>query len=209
MLQCLPSRERTTENRNNQMRSAIHRFALFFGSFIGFGVHTADSMRLVVQRVTSASVTVDDKVVSRIGPGILALVGIHEDDSQDDLEHCCKRLINCKLWPNDNGGMWRHSMKQKDFECLLVSQFTLYGTLSKKHQPDYKLSMKADPASELYANFVSMVRDRYNPEKVKDGVFGAMMDVALINDGPVTLIIESTPEKQPPETPVGTQNTES
>ena len=151
------------------------------------------AMRIVVQRVKSASVVVEGQKVSQIGPGIMALVGLHEHDTDADLEYCCKRLVACKLWDNDNGGMWRHSVKQKGLSCLLVSQFTLYGTLSKKNQPDYKRSMKAAPARKLYGQFVEMVRDQYEAEKVKDGVFGAMMDVELINDGPVTIIIESTP----------------
>lgn len=162
------------------------------------------AMRLVVQRVKSASVrTVENnQVVSQIGPGLLALVGLHEHDTEADLQHCCKKLLNCKLWQNDNGAMWRHSVKQKKLSCLLVSQFTLYGTLSKKNQPDYKLSMKAVAAEQLYSKFFEMVRDQYGSssggdeadDKVQNGVFGAMMDVSLVNDGPVTIIIESDPQ---------------
>ena len=80
---------------------------------------------------------------------------------------------------------------------MLVSQFTLYGTLSKRHQPDYKRSMKAEPAKVLYQQFVDLVRESH--DKVQDGVFGAMMDVALVNDGPVTLVIESDPKEQDEE----------
>ena len=108
------------------------------------------TMRIVVQRVKSASVTVEGQKISEIGPGLVALVGLHEHDTQADLQYCCKRLLGCKLWANDNGGMWRHSVKQKSFSCLCVSQFTLYGTLSKKNQPDCKRSMKAAPAEKLY-----------------------------------------------------------
>ncbi|KAL7565262.1 hypothetical protein ACA910_014556 [Epithemia clementina (nom. ined.)] len=151
-------------------------------------------MKLVVQRVKSASVTVEGTVVSQIGPGILALVGLHEDDQRQDLQECCKKLLACKLWENDTGGQWRHSVKQKGFELLLVSQFTLYGTLSKKNQPDYKLAMKSQPARELYSQFFDMVREAYVGERVKDGVFGAMMDVSLVNDGPVTLVFETSPQ---------------
>lgn len=187
---------------------------------------TAAAMRLVVQRVHSASVATTSTtaaveegagsspvVVSRIGPGILALVGLHQDDTEDDLQYCCKRLLGCKLWPNTNnssnqesatGGLWRHSVKQKKFECMLVSQFTLYGTLSKKtHQPDYKLAMKAVAAQALYRQFVEMVRRDYgDATKIQDGVFGAMMNVSLVNDGPVTIIIDS-------RTPMGQQQSAS
>ncbi|KAG7355882.1 D-tyrosyl-tRNAtyr deacylase [Nitzschia inconspicua] len=148
-------------------------------------------MRLVVQRVKSASVTVDGSVVSSIGPGTMALVGLHENDTQEDLECCCKRLLACKLWENDSGAPWRHGVKQRALEVLCVSQFTLYGKLTKKNQPDYKHAMKAVPAQEMYNAFLEMLKSNYEPEKIKDGIFGAMMDVALVNDGPVTIVIES------------------
>jgi D-aminoacyl-tRNA deacylase len=152
------------------------------------------SMRLVVQRVKSASVTVQGKVVSQIDAGLVALVGLHENDTLQDAELCCKRLLACKLFANDTGGMWRHSVKQRNLELLLVSQFTLYGKLSKKNQPDYKYAMKNIPAEALYMQFLAMVREQYGEaDKVKDGVFGEMMDVALVNDGPVTILIESEP----------------
>ena len=152
------------------------------------------AMRLVVQRVKSASVTVDGAVISSIGPGAMALVGLHECDTLDDLEYCCKRLLACKLWENDSGASWRHGVKQRGLEVLCVSQFTLYGTLSKKHQPDYKLSMKSVPAQEMYSNFLELLKFNYEADKIKDGIFGAMMDVTLVNDGPVTIVIESEPK---------------
>lgn len=161
--------------------------SLFLVSNFGLG------MRLVVQRVKSASVTVDGNVVSSIGQGAMALVGLHQDDTQEDLEYCCKRLLACKLWENESGAGWRHGVKQRGLEVLCVSQFTLYGTLSKKHQPDYKLSMKSVQAQEMYNLFLDMLKSNYEPDKIKDGVFGAMMDVSLINDGPVTIVIESGP----------------
>lgn len=156
-------------------------------------------MRLVVQKVKSASVTVEGKVISSIGPGAMALVGLHENDTTEDLEYCCKRLLACKLWSNDNGALWRHGVKQRGHEVLCVSQFTLYGTLTKKNQPDYKLAMKAVPAQKLYNEFLDMLRTNYESDKIKDGEFGAMMDVALVNDGPVTIVIESNPTKVLPE----------
>ena len=151
------------------------------------------AMRIVVQRVKSASVTVEGKPVSSIGQGILALVGIHENDEHADLEYCCKRLLGCKLWENESGAPWRHGVKQKGYQLLCVSQFTLYGTLTKKNQPDYKRAMKAIPALELYNTFLGMLRDSYQPDRIFDGVFGALMDVELVNDGPVTIVIESEP----------------
>lgn len=158
-------------------------------------------MRLVVQRVHSASVTVESKVVSQIGPGLVALVGLHAEDTIEDARYCCRTLLNCKLWNNENDRPWKQSVKQKQYECLLVSQFTLYGTVSNKAcQPDYKLAMKSVAARDLYEQFVELVRSQYAP--VQDGIFGAMMDVALVNDGPVTIIIDSrTPQNPSNATP--------
>jgi D-tyrosyl-tRNA(Tyr) deacylase len=150
-------------------------------------------MRLVLQRVKSASVTVENNIISSIGPGVLALVGLHENDTEENVKECCKKLLAAKLWANDNGGQWRHGVKQKNYQVLCVSQFTLYGTLSKKNQPDYKLAMKSIPAEQLYTKFLSILKESYEDDKIFDGQFGAMMDVELINDGPVTLVIESEP----------------
>lgn len=152
------------------------------------------AMKLVVQRVKSASVSVDNTPISTIGPGILALVGIHIDDTPTDLQYCVKRLLNIKLWENDSGAPWRKHVKQLDYEILCVSQFTLYGTLSKKYQPDYKLAMKSERARSMYTQFLEMLRERYEENKILDGEFGKMMDVMLVNDGPVTLVIDSREE---------------
>jgi D-tyrosyl-tRNA(Tyr) deacylase len=119
------------------------------------------------------------------------LVGIHELDSEKDLKHCCKRLLGCKLWENGEGKPWRQHVKQMSFDLLLVSQFTLYGTLTKKNQPDYKRAMKSEPARLLYDEFLKMLRESYEQSKIHDGAFGQMMEVKLVNDGPVTIIIES------------------
>ena len=152
-------------------------------------------MRLVVQRVKSASVTVDDELISKIGPGIMTLVGIHEHDTEEDLQYCVRRLLGAKLWDNGSGGAWRHGVKTKGYQVLCVSQFTLYGTLSnKKWQPDYKLAMKSIPAEELYSKLLEKLRQDYESDKIFDGKFGAMMDVGLVNDGPVTIVIESDPK---------------
>lgn len=157
-------------------------------------ITVVEAMRLVIQRVKSASVTVEQKQVSAIGPGMLALVGLHLEDEDSDLQYCAKKLLAIKLWENQNGAPWRQHVKQKEFEILCVSQFTLYGTLSKKNQPDYKLSMKADQAQRKYNQFLQILRDGYAKEKISDGKFGEMMDVELINDGPVTLVIDSRDE---------------
>lgn len=167
-------------------------------------------MKVVTQRVKSASVSVDDNVISSIGPGILALVGLHVDDDMTDLQYCAKRLLNIKLWEstsnNDDSSSqptkksWKRHVRQLNYEVLCVSQFTLYGTVSTKYQPDYKLAMKTEQARILYSCFLDLLREGYPSTTdncvIKDGAFGKMMDVALVNDGPVTLVIDSREEKQ-------------
>ena len=98
------------------------------------------------------------------------MVGIHENDTQQDLEYCCKKLLGCKLWPIPTGADWRHGVKQRDLEILCVSQFTLYGKLTKKHQPDYKASMKAIPAKAMYENFLNLLKSNYEADKIKRSV---------------------------------------
>lgn len=120
--------------------------------------------------------------------------GLHENDTKENLDDCCRKLLACKLWENDNKALWRHGVKQRGLEVLCVSQFTLYGTLTKKNQPDYKRAMKSIPAQELYSEFLEKLKANYEEDKIKDGVFGAMMDVSLVNDGPVTIVIESEPK---------------
>lgn len=160
---------------------------------------TVTAMRLVVQRVKKASVTVEGTIVAAIGPGAVALVGIHEEDTDVDVQYCCKKVLGCKLWPNDNAVPWRHGLKQRQLELLCVSQFTLYGKVTnKKHQPDYKAAMKALPAEVVYTTFLQQLHDMYDADKIQTGVFGAMMDVELINDGPVTIIIDSRTDTPPP-----------
>jgi D-aminoacyl-tRNA deacylase len=154
-------------------------------------------MRIVLQRVKSASVTTveNHEMVAQIGHGVVALVGIHVDDTILDVQYCCQHILNCKLWENDvTNKPWKYSVKQKQYDCLIVSQFTLYGTIQKKSSyiPDYKLAMKSISAQILYNEFIQMISIQYgDPSKIHCGRFGTMMDVALINDGPVTLVIDS------------------
>jgi D-tyrosyl-tRNA(Tyr) deacylase len=134
--------------------------------------------------------------VSSINAGIVALVGLKSTDTETDLMYCAKKLIGCKLWSNETDKPWRTSVVARDYEILCVSQFTLYGTLNKKNVPDYKLSMKSDQATLLYDRFKTLLGEMHKPERVKDGVFGAHMDVALVNDGPVTLVVDSEDDQR-------------
>ncbi|MFH4974377.1 hypothetical protein AB6A40_001086 [Gnathostoma spinigerum] len=148
-------------------------------------------MRAVIQRVTRASVTVGDELVSSIGRGICVLVGVERDDKEDDVEYIIRKLIGIRLFPNkETGKRWDKSVKDMDFEILCVSQFTLHGFL-KGNKLDFHRSMGGDEAPAFYGNFIEKLRSAYKPNLVKDGRFGAYMQVAMENDGPVTICIDS------------------
>ncbi|RLN44896.1 hypothetical protein BBJ29_001823 [Phytophthora kernoviae] len=151
-------------------------------------------MRVVMQRVTSASVRVEGEVVGKIGKGLLCLVGIGTDDTEEDSEFCCRRLLNARLWPDENERAWRTSVKSNDLEVLLVSQFTLHGYFSG-NKPDFHLSMSPAKAKEFFDAFCDRVRREHDTEKVAEGVFGAYMEVSLVNDGPITMQIDSKNRK--------------
>ncbi|KAF2861392.1 hypothetical protein K470DRAFT_270003 [Piedraia hortae CBS 480.64] len=142
-------------------------------------------MKAVIQRVKSASVTVDGHLVSQIARGVLVFAAIGRDDTKHDAESLATKLVKVKLWEDDNGGKWKRSVRDIDGEVLCVSQFTLLATTKKGNKPDFHRSAAPDRARELYDTFVAKVRSEYVAERVKDGVFQAVMDVALVNDGPV------------------------
>ncbi|CAM0144421.1 unnamed protein product [Urochloa decumbens] len=145
-------------------------------------------MRAVVQRVLSASVEVEGRVVSAIGPGLLVLVGVHEADTDSDADYISRKILNMRLFPNEKTGKaWDQS---RNFEVLLVSQFTLYGIL-KGNKPDFHVAMPPTKAKPFYASLVEKFQRSYSADSVKDGVFGAMMKVSLVNDGPVTMQVDS------------------
>ncbi|KAD3338005.1 hypothetical protein E3N88_33526 [Mikania micrantha] len=148
-------------------------------------------MKVVVQRVASASVEVEGRTVSAIGPGLLVLVGIHDQDTNSDADYICRKVLNMRLFPNEKTGKtWDQNVMQKNYEVLLVSQFTLCGIL-KGNKPDFHVAMAPDKAKSLYASLVQRFQTSYRTNAVRDGVFGAMMKVNLVNDGPVTLQLES------------------
>ncbi|XP_041027706.1 D-aminoacyl-tRNA deacylase [Juglans microcarpa x Juglans regia] len=157
--------------------------------------HPIRAMRAVVQRVASASVEVEGRIVSEIGPGLLVLVGLHESDSDADADYICRKVLNMRLFPNENTGRgWDQNVMQRNYEVLLVSQFTLYGFL-KGNKPDFHVAMQPQTAKPFYASLVERFQKSYNPDAIKDGIFGAMMKVSLINDGPVTMQLDSQSPK--------------
>eukprot|EP00126_Sphaerothecum_destruens_P011327 Sdes_comp20900_c0_seq1m18059 len=148
-------------------------------------------MKAILQRVSSASVSVEGEIVSKIGKGILILVGICREDGEKDVDFMVKKILKTRLWENQNGESWKFSALDLKLEILCVSQFTLYGTLKKGTKPDFHHAMESQKARELYGQFLEALKSSYDSSKIKDGVFQAMMQVHSVNEGPVTLILES------------------
>src|SRR4051812_43577118 len=141
-------------------------------------------MRAVIQRVSEARVSVDGKVVGMIGPGLLVLVGVAKPDSVKDAEFLAQKILNLRVFSDDAGKMNR-SLIDSGGGLLAVSQFTLYGDCRKGRRPSFDDAAPAEQARALYEHFVNVVRR--SGVKVETGVFQAHMEVALVNDGPVTL----------------------
>lgn len=146
-------------------------------------------MRVIIQRVSEASVTVDGEVVGAIDDGMMVLFGCGEGDTKEDLEYLVDKTINLRIFSDDDGKM-NLSLKDVDGEMLVVPQFTLYADTRKGRRPSFVKAMDPGPAEELFERFVDRVAEE--DVDVETGVFGAMMEVALVNDGPVTIAIDST-----------------
>ncbi|XP_022107006.1 uncharacterized protein LOC110988076 isoform X2 [Acanthaster planci] len=147
-------------------------------------------MRAIVQRVTKASVTVGDELISSIGKGLCVLVGISRDDTPKDREYIARKLLNLRVFEDDKEKKWDKSVMDKQLEMLCVSQFTLYSIL-KGNKPDFHSAMAGDQSQQFYQEFLDILRKDYKPEQIKDGKFGAYMQVHIQNDGPVTIMLES------------------
>lgn len=147
-------------------------------------------MRVVLQRVRQASVTVGEEVISSIGRGVCVLVGIHKNDTPADIEFIVRKILNTRLFEDKNGKRWQLGVKDAGLEVLSVSQFTLYCEL-KGNKPDYRHAMGGEAAEKFYEDFMTHLSKQYSSDKIKDGKFGAMMQVNIQNDGPVTINIDS------------------
>jgi len=121
----------------------------------------------------------------------MVLVGIGVDDNASDIEILAKKILSLKVFSNSSGNMWKASVKDVQGELLCVSQFTLIANTSKGNKPDFHRAMSADQSRSLYASFLQYLGTQYSPEKIKDGRFGAMMNVSLTNEGPVTFTLDS------------------
>ena len=146
-------------------------------------------MRLLIQRVSEASVTIDKKVKSAIGKGLLVLVGIGNDDDKTDLEWLTRKLLNLRIF-NDENEVMNLSVKDIDGEILVISQFTLHASTKKGNRPSYIKAAKPDISIPLYEQFVQHIEKEFG-KTVGTGEFGADMKVALVNDGPVTIWADS------------------
>lgn len=148
-------------------------------------------MRAVVQRVKRASVSVDEELISKIDKGIMLLLGIEENDDEKDLEYILKKVTKLRIFDDDEGVM-NKSLLDYGLEILVVSQFTLYGDARKGNRPSYVRSAKFDDGIVLYEKFIEELEAL--GIKVEKGKYGADMDVELINDGPVTILLDSSKE---------------
>ena len=146
-------------------------------------------MRVVIQRVLKASVTIEDTIVSEINKGILILLGIENADTVEDIEWLSKKIVNLRIF-NDENGVMNHSLIAEKGDAIVVSQFTLQASTKKGNRPSYLKAARPEIAIPLYKQFVNQIEKELN-KKVGTGKFGADMKVSLINDGPVTILIDS------------------
>lgn len=145
-------------------------------------------MKVVVQRVKSSSVTVDGKLINEIGVGFNLLVGINVNDSLDDVDYLVRKVVNLRVFDDENGVMNKSILDTPGAEILSISQFTLQADTKKGNRPSYINAMRGEEAKVLYQEFNKKLSEYV---KTYDGVFGADMKVSIINDGPITIIIDS------------------
>jgi D-aminoacyl-tRNA deacylase len=145
-------------------------------------------MRIVLQRVKNASVTINGTITGSINSGILVLLGIHKDDTTSQADQLADKCMDLRIFPDDSGKMNR-SLAETGGGALIVSQFTLYGDCSRGRRPSFTGAASAEKGRELYDYFVGLMKRR--AAAVGTGVFGAMMDVELVNDGPVTFVLDA------------------
>ena len=146
-------------------------------------------MRVVLQRVTKSSVKVDNKVVGEIGHGLLVLVGIEDADTEDDINWISNKIVNMRIF-NDEAGVMNRSVSDEQGSILLISQFTLHASTKKGNRPSYIKASKGPIAIPLYESLVLKLEEDLG-KKIEQGIFGADMKVELLNDGPVTIVMDS------------------
>ncbi len=147
-------------------------------------------MRALVQRVTRGSVIINGSTYSQIGKGIVILLGVKNGDTEEDAKYLANKCANLRIFDDESKRM-NLSVKDINGEALVISQFTLYGDTRRGNRPDFTQALKPEEAEILYNKFVQHLKQAMGEDKVKTGVFKAMMIVEIINDGPVTLLVES------------------
>ena len=145
-------------------------------------------MKLVIQRVSEARVTVDEAIVGKIGIGLLVFVGIGKADTEQDAEYLCEKLLGLRIFPDENGKMNRN-VHEAGGSLLVISQFTLYGDCRRGRRPSFDAAAPPERAQELYNHFVRAAKR--GPIAVDTGVFQATMQIHLVNEGPVTILMDS------------------
>jgi len=144
-------------------------------------------LRIVVQRVSSADVKVNSKIVGKIGTGLLIYAGIEKGDSEREIEFVAEKVLNLRIFPDEDGKMDRAVLDIPGGAILSISQFTLASFIKKGRRPDFSNALEPEKAEKLYDHFCEKLSSKI---KVERGIFGAMMDISSVNDGPVTFIIE-------------------
>ena len=145
-------------------------------------------MRVVIERAKKSCVTIDGNETRNIDEGLVVLLGITNDDTNDDINYLVKKIINLRIFEDNNNKM-NYSVKDIKGEILIVSQFTLYADTKKGNRPSFQNSMKFEDAKSIYNQFIEIIKKEYN--NVKTGEFGSNMTINTINDGPVTIIIDT------------------
>ncbi len=146
-------------------------------------------MRVVLQRVSKASVSIEHKVNAVIKQGVLILLGIEHEDTEEDINWLCRKIVNLRIF-SDEDGLMNYSLIDVDGDAIVVSQFTLHASTKKGNRPSYIQAAKPDKAIPLYEKFIAILEDKLG-KPVGTGEFGADMKVELLNDGPVTILIDS------------------
>lgn len=156
-------------------------FVIYLFIFVG--------MRVVIQRVTKASVTVDGKITGEIKTGLLVLLGIEDADAEEDIKWLSGKIVNLRIF-NDENGVMNKSVQEAGGDILLVSQFTLHASTKKGNRPSYIRASKPDFAIPMYEKMIAQLQTDLG-KKLATGIFGADMKVELLNDGPVTIVIDT------------------
>ncbi|MCB0732193.1 MAG: D-tyrosyl-tRNA(Tyr) deacylase [Ignavibacteriae bacterium] len=148
-------------------------------------------MRALIQRVSEARVKIPLENYSKsINKGMVILLGISEDDTENEINYVAEKCVNLRIFDDENGKI-NLSLKEIDGDILLISQFTLYGDTRKGNRPSFNKAAKPELAEKLYNLFAAKLKDLLGDDKIKEGIFGAMMNVKIFNDGPVTVLVES------------------